>query len=474
MPAGSLQVKSRKFTKFNAQQNEDTVSVNGEYTITVVNKGVLPVPSVSANINTVEYGGLTILEEKSKIVGTIGRGQEASVSFEFSYEDTVSDFEGKVCEGQTIEADVNETVSGIILAIVFDESVEVISESSTCNLSQPEIPPLPGGEPEPEPEPPNGDNGDGGGGGGLPPGFRTTNVDINGPTNPETGERVTYQASQVQGANVYQWTDSQSRASENQQVDSQNPIQYSTTFGETGQFTVEVTAVDSNGETIGEGSFSGQISQGSPDPINVNGPEQPTVGQEVTFQTNNVADAQAYRWTDSQGGSLEQDSNEYTTTFGQVGEYNVRVQVVDSEGQLIREGSLQGEVQPPDPVELEIDGAEEPLEDLDNTYDVGGEPDDTAGFVWTMPEGDAFDERRTQEDEITVVFEDPQYFTIEVESRNNRDITTGQGSIQGRVLDQFGGGDDPRDDTPPPRDASNGIIPSMSEAAEYKRQNRNF
>jgi hypothetical protein len=311
MPANSLQVKSRKFTKFNAQRDQDVVTVNGEYTIAVVNKGILPAPSVSISITSLKSSGITIIEEKSKTIGSVSSGQEAQASFEFSYEATISEFESKVCEGQTVEVNAKEMISGILLAITFDEAVEVKPQSPTCDISEV-------GEPA-EPEPPDDEEGD----------------------------------------------------EEDDQED------------------------DGDGVDIGGPGDPEDDPETEPDP--------------------------------------EPDP----------------------------------EPEPPDPVELTIDGATEPLEDLDNTYDVEDDPDSAVEYRWTMPEGDAFDERVTEEDEITVVFEDPQYFTIEVESLNDEGQVNGEGSIQGRVLDQFGAGTgDEEDDTPPPRDASD--IPSLSEAADDK------
>ena len=316
MPANALQIESRSFESFSAQRTSQGIQVSGQYKITIVNSGLLPVPSASYTLTSLSISDNVLVQDVTKNIGRLTSEAEVTVEFDKNVSSSTSKVQSvleSLCDGDAQDLKINEYASGILLAVVSDDKFSVQVNSSNCDLSRSSQPPDMGG----------GEDGGSNGGIGLEP----------------------------------------------------------------------------------------------PDD-----PEQPP--------------------EDDDG---EQDDNDRP--------------------------------EPPDPVTVNIEGATDPLEDLDNTYDVEDEPDDVSRYEWeifyTNSEGgsDTTENRTTTEDEITVVFDNPGYFEIDVETISSRDQVNGEGSISGRILDQFGGGDDSVDDTPPPQ--TNSGLRSMSQAVENK-DNRGF
>jgi hypothetical protein len=269
MPANALSIESREFTKFNATRQEGRIDIQGEYTVTVKNGGLLPVPGASLNVNTLQTpdSGVEIISQEQASIGTISGGQTADVTVKFNASASQNDllnFAGTACQGDSVSAKVQENVSGLLLAIAFDDSVDITSSQSDCMLGggppatqpgpQPEPQPEPEPRPEPEPEP-------------RPPGGRPEpepepepeppeeqTVDITGPENPTAGEEVEYTVRDApSSADSFLWSDS------GQDSDLSNDPRddtYRTRFDEAGLQRVSVSVRDEFGRQVAEGELN--------------------------------------------------------------------------------------------------------------------------------------------------------------------------------------------------------------------------
>jgi len=399
MPANALKVEDRRFDKFSAESSGSAITVTGEYVVTVSNTGVLPVPGGRYSLASMTVGDVVIAEKKDVSLGRIRTDVEASVSIDVTITSPSTDAESKIqslCNGNVSEFTIEERVSGVLLAAVFNDEFEVSSSSPNCNLSGGQQPPITPPEPpigDPPQEPPD----DGGDGSGNDDPFSTPD-----------------QPAQIEVSSV--------------------DVPNSVTAGD--QITVDALI-----ENTGDQSGSDTIT------FSVNGQERDSTDVNLNAgETTNI-------------------SFNYNTSQNDAPAVNVFVaSPFNSE-----ENTVDVEI---NAVDMEIEGATDPLEDLDNTYRVDDEPDNASQYVWDIFNTDAEtggaprdETRTTTDDELTVTFDNPGEFEIEVEAQNNGGAVIGVGSIEGVVLDQFGTGDDPTDDTP-----QSGAR-SMSEAVEDVQDN---
>jgi outer membrane biosynthesis protein TonB len=158
MPANALRVKERKFSTFQANTNGQSVQIQGEYEITLVNNGLLRVPSVSASVSelSISNGAVSIIENaKTKSIGSMGRGQTSKAKFEFTVSGSSQELRqlsGTACQGDVSTLTTDETYSGLLLASGSTGQVEVKSPSPSCDNSE-KLPEQPEPQP-PEPQPP--------------------------------------------------------------------------------------------------------------------------------------------------------------------------------------------------------------------------------------------------------------------------------------------------------------------------------
>jgi len=260
MPANALTIENRAFTSFTARESNRGTDITGEYTLTIVNNGFLPVPSVSVSIAGVSVGGSTIIEDKTTSVGRIGGGQEAEATFEFeTTSQGLSRFASQACSGSPTELEVEESVGGLLLAITVEDTVEVKSPSPSCQLTPGDgLPDLPSPEPEPpdgeepQPEPPDPPENEPGPEPGAP---EVEAVGVIGPTDPTENSEATYEVvNEPDGIETYTWNNTKTR-----EVDNTEQNEYTTTFNSPGDFEITVEGRNSNNQLIAEGSTSGEV-----------------------------------------------------------------------------------------------------------------------------------------------------------------------------------------------------------------------
>jgi len=273
MPANALKVENREFTSFEATSQNGQVQLSGEYTVTVTNTGILPVP-VTLSVTEVKLDGNTIIEDKTAKLGTVSGEAEGTVEFEATV--SSSSAINSACASQPVNAEVNESVSGFLLAIVTEEEVEVKSPSPSCNIGAGS--PFPGGGGgTTDPRQPGGGGGGGGrggggggGGGGTDPrqpggggdggqdpgsgggGGQPEPVDISisGPSEVNTGETAQFSADVSGNPDVVGWT-----RSDTDERPAARGESYSISLNDPSTITVQVTAV-SGGQALGSDSTS--------------------------------------------------------------------------------------------------------------------------------------------------------------------------------------------------------------------------
>jgi len=276
MPANALTVEDRTFEEFQAQASGGTVNVSGKYTITVKNGGLLPVPAGSYAAVSIKAGEVVLAEEKTASIGTISGEAEATIEFEASGPTSDSQFAQAVqaaCGGNTSELDIEESVGGLLLAVTFDDTVEVKSDSPSCNLRT-------GGSDQGgegrdgqgrnDQEGGNqgnrnnqdGGNQDEGDQGGQPDQPQVQELTVEGTTDPLTGLDQTYEVDDtpLDTANTFVWENSKTgETTQKTAVDNDDPEEYRTTFGSAGDFEISVTISNVQGQTVGRGSISGEV-----------------------------------------------------------------------------------------------------------------------------------------------------------------------------------------------------------------------
>lgn len=157
MPANALSIEDRRFTKFNAtEESSGRIDISGEYTVTISNGGLLPVPGVTFNVNSMVIPDTEVefVAQKSSSAGSIGPGSSKDVTIEFNISGPASDLRTVTygaCGGDKIEMKTDENAAGLLLAVATDAVVEITSPSPKCSFPQE---PTPGPEPPEAPEPP--------------------------------------------------------------------------------------------------------------------------------------------------------------------------------------------------------------------------------------------------------------------------------------------------------------------------------
>ena len=287
MPANALKVESREFAAFEATSQNGQVQLSGEYTVTVTNTGILPVP-VTLSVTELKLDGNTIIEEKTASLGTVSGEAKGSVEFEATV--SSSSAINNACASQPVNAQVNESLSGFLLAIVTEEEVEVKSPSPSCNIGggggfgpiggggggpgdgggntggQGPGGGSGGGQQDPggggggDPRDPGSGGGDNGSGGGQP---EPASVSITGPSEVNTGETAEFTADPSGDYDQFGWV----RSDTNERpVSTEETL--SITVNDPGTITVQA-ALLSNGQQVASDAQELIISedqQGGTDP----------------------------------------------------------------------------------------------------------------------------------------------------------------------------------------------------------------
>jgi hypothetical protein len=141
MPANRLTVSSREIRNLTAENNSGTINISGDYKITIENGGILPVPGVSVQVNSVKpvKSSYTFLEDKTQNVGDISGGDTSSVSFKFEVsgpEPDLLNVAQSACEKREVETSVNEALYGLLLGVTSETQEYITVTSPSCSLNQ--------------------------------------------------------------------------------------------------------------------------------------------------------------------------------------------------------------------------------------------------------------------------------------------------------------------------------------------------
>lgn len=183
MPGYNIAVDSQQLSDVTVEQEDSNISVEGKYTVTVANNGILPIFSGTLSVTelTLFNGAVTAIEDGSSSIPTISGGSTKNASVEFSFTKSSNNISSQVssmCSTGSTTATIDGSVSGLLLGKSIsqtpDETFSLNAGNPNCNLDggnggglvPPEDRP-PEQRPPEDGQPPEG--GGGNGGNGAPP-----------------------------------------------------------------------------------------------------------------------------------------------------------------------------------------------------------------------------------------------------------------------------------------------------------------
>jgi len=189
MPGYNISVESQQLSDVTVEQEGSNVSVDGKYTVTVVNNGILPIFSGTLSVTelTLFNGAVTAIENGSSSIPTISGGSTKDASVEFSFTQSSSSISSQVssmCSTGSTTATINGSVSGLLLGKSIsstpDDPFSLNAGNPNCNLGGNGGELVPPEEQPPEQRPPGSEQppSGGGGGNGAPPEQGTGSIEI--------------------------------------------------------------------------------------------------------------------------------------------------------------------------------------------------------------------------------------------------------------------------------------------------------
>lgn len=154
-------VSDRKFTQISINESESQVDVDGQYSFTINNNGILPTGSLTVKLSSLKIGnnGVEVASDKKQNIGRIKPLGSKEVTFEFEYSTSKSGIPQvieSVCNQGLIVTSTEGRIIGSASALDTSSQGTYVIDKSDCNLySEPEPEPEPDPEPEPEPDPPD-------------------------------------------------------------------------------------------------------------------------------------------------------------------------------------------------------------------------------------------------------------------------------------------------------------------------------
>lgn len=327
------------------------VNVTGEFKVTVKNTGILPVFNASVRISELSLVGVTVLEGETKSLATMSGGQEDTATFTF---DVVSDKTSfvdtmrQLCGGsmRQVPYELEGTTGGFVIGTSIDSSGTIAPGSKSCNLPTAGD----GGSDQPgEGEPGDGDGSNGGDGSDGGNGRADTELVIEGPDSPETGESVGYTLEnngEPFNAVVldYYWYVN------GEQIDEYGrSIDYTFTRPQVGSGTITAQVQDGvTGSLLGSSTKELDIQQGETQyDLELEGPDTVEAGERAEFEVEGegLSAADTYTW-EVNGQRVRESTSLLTYTFGetQVGPNTVTCTVIDASTGDISQG-LEKEVE---------------------------------------------------------------------------------------------------------------------------------
>jgi PKD repeat protein len=228
------------------------------------------------------------------------------------------------------------------------------------------------------------------------------------PQAPDTGEEITLNAADSTGdIESYEWQLPDSTASGQTTT---------TTFETAGEYEVQLTVTDTDGETA---STAQTVTVAAPVAASFTvTPAAPATGEEVTLDgSESVGGIESYEWSFDGRTASGQTA---TATFGEAGEYEVRLTVTDAAGDTAEATQTVSVAQ-------SLDGTFSVLSDRvrtgeEVTLDAGGLVENPAEFRWDFT-GDGTTDTTTPNARVTHTFESPGPRTVTL------DIETSDGAV---------------------------------------------
>lgn len=194
-------VSDRKFTQISINESESQVDVDGQYSFTINNNGILPTGSLTVKLASLKIGnnGVEVASDKKQNIGRIKPLGSKEVTFEFEYstsESGISQVIESVCNQGLIVTSTECRIIGSASALDTSSQGTYVIDKSDCNLySEPEPEPDPDPEPEPEPDSPDDEDGN------------EDNEDQNNENQQDDSEIQGSNIVQLGETNRYEWAD---------------------------------------------------------------------------------------------------------------------------------------------------------------------------------------------------------------------------------------------------------------------------
>jgi len=159
MPVNSLSITKRELRKFEGTAESGRVDITGEYEVTIKNEGVLPILASQYEVQKLSPTSVnkTLITEKSGDIDRLSPGSSESVNISFKIsgnKDQLMTLARTGCNGNTIKCEVEEQISGRLLALPFDEKRDLSVSAGSCSLRS-DVGQAPSiSEPEPTPSEP--------------------------------------------------------------------------------------------------------------------------------------------------------------------------------------------------------------------------------------------------------------------------------------------------------------------------------
>lgn len=350
--ANALSVEDRVVTDYQVVSDGGDVTISGVYNVTVSNNGLLPVPRASYTVNTLSFkdSNVNLIEGQTSSIGLLRRGNSQEVQFEFELTESISDVANSVgpsCVGE-VEVSEDSSASGVLLAVGFDQQLDLSIEDPDCSefggdipdtpQPEPEPEPEPGPQPEPEPEPePIPDEGE----------------ITSDPQTADVGQEVTFTyrdlpdvATRVDWEMAQDGPEAEGRSSRFSQG-SRDQVQVNNIYFNPGEYTVSAVVYDAQGNSVQSASLNIEVNElQNGDLIDVSD-NVADAGEEITF-TYTGEESQAssdFDWRMGDGTNYQ--TQNVTHAYSNPGNYNVRLAVLNEDRSLIEQDDVEVTVTAP-------------------------------------------------------------------------------------------------------------------------------
>jgi len=315
--ATSLQVSDRRFSSWSADTDG---SITGTYKFEVTNGGLTPIPvSVNeVNVESAEGDDLTLIEGASDQLGTVGPGQSATFSESFSVDIGTTNSSGLQtakagCADKIVSCNTEEVVSGVILAVRFQEDNKTISvQSADCTLLDVSVNTLEASS--------------------VGEATATLRGEVTSLNGTESAD-IFFDYGES-GTGLANTTGSNSVTSEETVSETISNLSSDTTY----EFEAVVTSDGQEQGTGGIKTFTTDSSDGNGngDAMNVEGPTELQIEEDGTFVAqNSPSDTDRWTWDMGDGTTETTGTNSITHSYDTKGDYTVECQARKDTGRIL-------------------------------------------------------------------------------------------------------------------------------------------